>query len=45
MSTLTGWAGAMYAWLNQGKEIFFFFDNDQNGYAAQDALRRQKMMN
>jgi len=43
-STLTGWAGAMYAWLNQGKEIFCFFDNDQNGYAAQDALRLQKMM-
>lgn len=43
-STLTGWAGAMYSWLNQGKEIFCFFDNDQNGYAAQDALRLQKMM-
>ena len=42
--TLSGWAGAMYAWLNQGKEIYCFFDNDQNGYAAKDALRLQKMM-
>ena len=27
VTELTGWARAMYAWLNQGKEIFCFFDN------------------
>jgi uncharacterized protein YecE (DUF72 family) len=41
---LTGWAGAFSAWESQGKEIFCFFDNDQAGYAAQDALRLQKMI-
>jgi uncharacterized protein YecE (DUF72 family) len=41
---LAGWAGACSAWLNQGKEIFCFFDNDQAGYAAQDALRLQEMI-
>jgi len=27
-----------------GKKILCFFDNDQNGYAAKDALRLWKMM-
>jgi uncharacterized protein YecE (DUF72 family) len=43
-NTLAGWAGACSAWLNQDKEIFCFFDNDQAGYAAQDALRLQEMI-
>ena len=43
-NTLAGWAGAIFAWLNQGKEIYCFFDNDQAGYAAQDALRLQEMV-
>lgn len=43
-NTLAGWAGAFAAWQNQGKEIFCFFDNDQAGYAAQDALRLQEMI-
>lgn len=43
-NTLAGWAGAICAWLKQGKEIFCFFDNDQAGYAIQDALRLQKMI-
>ena len=40
---LAGWAGAFYTWAKQGKEIFCYFDNDEAGYAAQDALRLQKM--
>jgi uncharacterized protein YecE (DUF72 family) len=42
--TLAGWAGALSTWQKQGREIFCFFDNDQAGYAAQDALRLQKMI-
>jgi uncharacterized protein YecE (DUF72 family) len=42
--TLSGWAGAFSTWQRQGKEIFCYFDNDQAGYAAQDALRLQEML-
>jgi len=41
---LSGWAGAFSAWGRQNKEIFCYFDNDQAGYAAQDALRLQEMI-
>jgi len=43
-NSLAGWAGAFSAWLNQVREIFCFFDNDQAGYAARDALRLKKMI-
>jgi uncharacterized protein YecE (DUF72 family) len=42
--TLSGWAGAFSTWLNQGKEIFCYFDNDEAGYATQDALRLKEML-
>jgi uncharacterized protein YecE (DUF72 family) len=42
--TLSGWAGEFFTWADQGKEIFCYFDNDQAGYAAQDALRIQAMV-
>lgn len=42
--TLAGWAGALSTWARQGKEIFCFFDNDQNGYAAQNARSLQEMI-
>ena len=42
-NVLAGWAGAFSAWAKQGKEIFCYFDNDEAGYAAQDALRLQEM--
>lgn len=41
---LSGWAGAFSAWTRQKKEIFCYFDNDEAGYAAQDALRLQTMI-
>jgi uncharacterized protein YecE (DUF72 family) len=40
---LSGWAGRFSQWRSQGIEIFCYFDNDQNGYAAQDALRLKEM--
>ena len=42
--TLSGWAGAISAWVRQGREVFCYFDNDEAGYAAQDALRLQDML-
>lgn len=42
--TLSGWAGALSAWAKQGREIYCYFDNDENGYAAQDAQRLQEMV-
>lgn len=41
--TLSGWAADFKEWDRQGKEVFCYFDNDQYGYAAQDALRLQEM--
>lgn len=42
-STLSGWAGAFSSWSKQQKEIFCYFDNDEAGYAVQNALELQKM--
>jgi uncharacterized protein YecE (DUF72 family) len=42
--TLSGWVGAFYAWIEQGREVFCYFDNDEAGYAPQNALRLQEMM-
>lgn len=44
-STLAGWAGAMTHWAGEGREVFCFFDNDEAGYAVQNALRLRKMLN
>lgn len=41
---LSAWAGVLSTWARQGKEIFCYFDNDEAGYAAEDALRLQEML-
>lgn len=41
---LTGWAKSFSAWTQQGKKIFCYFDNNQEGYAAQDALKLKKII-
>ncbi len=41
---LTEWARAITAWVNQGKEVFCYFDNDAAGYAAQNALTLKEML-
>jgi uncharacterized protein YecE (DUF72 family) len=41
--TLTGWADAFSAWIRRGREIFCYFDNDEAGYAVQNALELQAM--
>lgn len=42
--TLAGWAGALSTWNRQGKDIYCYFDNDQAGYAPQNALRLNQML-
>jgi uncharacterized protein YecE (DUF72 family) len=39
--TLSGWAGAFSTWASNSQAIYCYFDNDQHGYAVQDALRLQ----
>jgi uncharacterized protein YecE (DUF72 family) len=41
---LAEWARAFAAWARQGKEIYCYFDNDEAGYAAQDAWNIQEMI-
>jgi uncharacterized protein YecE (DUF72 family) len=42
--TLAGWAGAFSTWSRQGRDIYCYFDNDQQGYAASNALRLKQML-
>ncbi len=41
---LAGWTGAISQWVNNGKQVFCYFDNDQSGFAAQNALRLYDML-
>ncbi|MCL4502766.1 MAG: DUF72 domain-containing protein [Deltaproteobacteria bacterium] len=43
--TLQSWAKDITAWAEDRQEVFCYFDNDEKGYAAQDALRLQEMIN
>jgi uncharacterized protein YecE (DUF72 family) len=42
--TLSGWAGAFTAWDRQGRDVYCYFDNDQRGYAAGNALALKRMV-
>jgi len=42
--TLSGWAGAFSTWLRGGRKVFCFFDNDESGYAAKNAVKLQDML-
>jgi uncharacterized protein YecE (DUF72 family) len=35
--SLSRWAKRISSWEKEGKEVFCYFDNDENGYAAQNA--------
>ncbi len=41
---LGAWAGAISAWTRSGKDVYCYFDNDQRGYAPQNALELKKMV-
>lgn len=43
VQALAGWAGAFSTWSGQGREVYCYFDNDEAGHAAEDALRLQEM--
>ena len=43
-SVLSGWAGAISQWAEQGKDVFCYFDNDQAGYAAENAMQLHRMI-
>ena len=43
-AALSGWAGAISSWISLGKTVFCYFDNDQKGYAAENALELNSMI-
>ena len=43
--SLSVWAERIAAWQAQGKQVYCYFDNVQNGYAPQNALMLQRMLN
>lgn len=42
-ATLGEWADTFRQWTDQGKEVYCYFDNDQLGYAAMNALELREM--
>ena len=42
--TLSEWANSFTGWKNDGKDIFCYFDNDQKGYAAKNALELNELI-
>ncbi|WP_162053155.1 DUF72 domain-containing protein [Pontibacter pamirensis] len=38
------WAWQCLEWKNQGLQVYIYFDNDQNGYAAFNAMRLQEIV-
>lgn len=41
--TLREWAGRIKKWRRDGKEVYCYFDNDEAGYAAQNALKLKEL--
>lgn len=41
---LSGWAGSISAWARAGRDIYCYFDNDQAGYAPENAGRLRQML-
>ncbi len=41
--TLAGWAAACSTWSRNAQDVYCYFDNDQDGYAVQNALRLQAL--
>jgi uncharacterized protein YecE (DUF72 family) len=44
-SALIDWAGNFFSWADQGKEIFCYFENDEAGYAVNNAVKLNKIIN
>ena len=41
---LARWATRCQAWSKEGRDVYCYFDNDEKGYAAQDALALKRMI-
>lgn len=44
LETLETWARRCVSWQSHGKDVFFYFDNDQEGFAAFNALQLQQLI-
>jgi uncharacterized protein YecE (DUF72 family) len=42
--TLAGWAGSISTWSGQGRDVYCYFNNDQGGYAVENALELREML-
>ncbi|UCG51528.1 MAG: DUF72 domain-containing protein [Candidatus Latescibacterota bacterium] len=42
--TLKGWASFIARWVEEGKRVYCYFDNDEDGHAPNDALRLIKLI-
>lgn len=42
--TLAGWAGALTSWARTGRDVYLYFDNDQEAAAPRDAARLLEMI-
>jgi uncharacterized protein YecE (DUF72 family) len=42
--TLFGWVRRFLRWRDEGRDVYCFFDNDEKGYAALDAIRMRDMI-
>jgi uncharacterized protein YecE (DUF72 family) len=43
-AALEGWADRIRGWTRRGRDVYCYFDNDQNAYAPENALRLQALM-
>lgn len=41
---LASWAGAINSWAETERDVYIFFDNDQNGYAPLNAIELRDML-
>jgi uncharacterized protein YecE (DUF72 family) len=41
---LSGWAGTFSSWAAPRRKVYCYFDNDQDGFATEDAARLQEML-
>jgi uncharacterized protein YecE (DUF72 family) len=41
---LAGWAGRIREWHAHGRAVYVYFDNDDSGYAPQNALRLKELL-
>lgn len=45
VQSLAGWAGSFSTYIKDKKRVYCYFDNDQKGYAVENAIQLQNMIN